>query len=356
MGQERYHGTLVISWSESYRDSEGRLRTRTRTQTLHASVVKPKPFYSTQMLLSYCAQGGPELSFTRDATHLEQKSEKEIDRYVKKGEKKLKKMTDNALRSNKDFTSMANADFEVLFDALDRTNEVQFRTLFTPLAQTNMVKLIRSQSGFGDDFHFIKRKRTNRIITQHSQGRPMTLHPAEYQSYSFDVAKQSFIEKNVRFFKAMYFDFAPLWAIPVYQEEPVASLHPASDTPHKVREGEENQYSRKQCEVLFNTVFTGCVVHPNTRTRAILKSRFLKGSNGIDEVRVSAYSYNVIGRVDFVSVLGGDGHLHAVPVPWDEYVPLEAHNDFLVATADRAPQGTVLARHNDLCICKKINE
>lgn len=357
MGQERYHGTLVISWTESYRDSEGRIRTRTRTQTLHASVVKPKPFYSTQTFLNYCAQGGPELSFTRDATHLEQKSEKEIDKYVKKGEKKLKKMTDKAIKDNKDFVSMANADFEVLFDALDRTHEVQFRTLFTPLAQTNMIELIRSRSGYGDDFHFIKRKRTNRILTQHSQGRPMTLHPAEYHSYSFDVIKQSFINKNVRFFKDVYFDFAPIWAIPLYQEQPVASLHPVPDTPHVPRREEINQYSRKECEALFNTVFVQHVVHPNTKTRAILKSDFVEAGNGVDEVHISAYSYDVIRRVEFVSVLGGDGHFHAVPVPWDQYIPLEADNVFLVGTKDRVPAGEILASRNDLCIChKKTNE
>ena len=165
MGPETYHGYKVIYWTETYRDSDGKIRTRTRSQTLHATVTKPKPFYNTQVVLNYCSQGGPELSFTRDATHLEQKSEKEIERYVKKGEKQLKKKTDKAIKNNEDFVSMSNSDFEVLFDALDRNNEVQFRTLFTPLAQTNMVALIRSKVGYGDDFNFIKHNRTNRIIT-----------------------------------------------------------------------------------------------------------------------------------------------------------------------------------------------
>ena len=175
MGTETYHGYKTIRWTETYRDSSGKLRTKTKTQTLHASVTKPKPFYKTQVVLSYCAQGGPDLSFSRDASHLEQKSEKEIERFVKRGEKKLKKKTEKAIRQNSDFMSMSNSDFEVLFDALDRTNEVQFRTLFTPLAQTNMVALILSKIGYGDDFNFIKTKRTNRIISNHSQGRAINL-------------------------------------------------------------------------------------------------------------------------------------------------------------------------------------
>ena len=342
MGVEVYHGYKTIHWTETYRGSDGKRHTRTRTETLHATVTKPKPFYSTQVLLNYCAQGGPELSFTRDATHLEQKSEKEIDRYVKKGEKKLKKMTDKAIKQNKDFMSMSNSDFEVLFDALDRTNEVQFRTLFTPLAQTNMVDLIRSQSGYGDDFNFNKQNRTNRIVSQHSQGRVITLLPSAYFSYSFDIIKEKFISKNIDYFKAVYFDFAPLWAIPIYQERPVHSLQPIPDYSQK--------YSNKECEALSNKVSAEYVVHPRTKTHAILKSSFINSNNNIDEICVSAYSYDIIPRVDFIPVHGGDGRWHNVPVPWDDYVPLEATNNFFVATSDLAQNKNIIAQRNNICI------
>ena len=97
MGSETYHGYKTIHWTETYRDSSGKLRTRTKSQTLHATVTKPKPFYNTQIVLNYCSQGGPDLSFSRDASHLEQKSEKEIERFVKRGEKKLKKKTNKAV-------------------------------------------------------------------------------------------------------------------------------------------------------------------------------------------------------------------------------------------------------------------
>ena len=342
MGIEVYHGYKTIRWTETYRDSDGKTRTRTRTETLHASVTKPKPFYSTQVILNYCAQGGPELSFTRDATHLERKSEKEIDRYVKKGEKKLKKMTDKAIKQNKDFVSMSNSDFEVLFDALDRTDEVQFRTLFTPLAQTNMVDLIRSQSGYGDDFNFIKQNRTNKIVSQHSQGRAITLLPSAFFSYSYDIIEENFISKNADYFKAIYFDFAPLWAIPMYQERPVHSLHPIPDHSQK--------YSYKECEALSNKVSAEYVVHPRTKTHAILKSSFVNSSNDIDEICVSAYSYDIVPRIDFIPVHGGDGRWHNVPVPWDDYIPLEASNNFFVATSDLAKNKNIVARRNDICI------
>ena len=342
LGTETYYGSRTIHWVETYRGSDGKMHTRTRSQTLRASVTKPKPFYSTQVLLDYCSQGGPELCFTRDATNLDEKSEREIERYIKKGEKKLKKKTEQALKENSDFISMSNSDFEVLFDALDRTNEVQFRTLFTPLAQTNMVDLIRSQSGYGDDFHFIKKNRTNRILTEHSRARNLNLLPFEFASYSYDIIENNFIRKNADYFKAVYFDFAPIWAIPIYQERPVHSLDPLPDY--------SQTYSYKECEALSNMLKPELVVHPKTKTQAILKSNYIGKKNSADEICITAYSYDVIPRVDIIPVHGNDGRWHDVPVHWDEYVPLEESKTFLIDETKHLKDQTVFARRNHVCI------
>lgn len=342
MGTATYDGYKTITWTETYRDSSGKLMQRTRSETLHASVEKPKPYYRTQVVLNYGAQTGPDLSFSRDASHLERKSEKAIERYVKRGEKRLKRLSDKAIKENKDFTSMSNSDFEVLFDALDRTDEVQFRTLFTPLAQTNMVDLILSKTGYGDDFNFFKQKRMNRIISNHSQGRDMNLLPTAYISYSFDIIKDSFINKNAEFFKAVYFDFAPLLAIPAYQERPVHSLKPIPES--------SQLYSLKECEALANAIDAKRVVHPNTKTQAILKSSFVGSKDNVDETRITAYSYDIAQRVDIVSVRGGDGRYHDVSVPWDEYLPLEERKNFFVAKRDDKQGSDVMATRNGLCI------
>ena len=341
MGMETYHGHKTIHWTETYRDSNGKLRTRTRTQTLHATVTKPKPFYTTQVVLYYCAQGGPELCFSRDASHLHQKNPRQIERIVKRGEKTLQRKTEEAIREYENVMSMSTSDFEVLFDALDRTNEVQFRTLFTPLAQTNMVSLIRSTAGYGDDFNFIKEKRTNTIVSHHSQGRVINLFPGEYVSYSYDIIEQNFVNKNAEFFKAVYFDFAPLLAIPVYQERPVHSLKPIPDYARIT--------SQKEGEALANLVSNEYIVHPATKTPAILKSDFIRTKNNADEICITAYSYDIEGRVDIVPMLGGDGRLHNVYVNWDEYLPLEAKNNFYV-TQDELNNRPLYAKRNGLNI------
>ena len=342
MGMATYHGYKTIHWTETYHDSDGKVRTRSRSETLHATVTKEKPYYSKQVILNYCAQGGPDLSFSRDATHLEQKSEKQIEKIVKRGEKKLQKKTERSIRQDGDFMSMSNTDFEVLFDALDRTNEVQYRTLFTPLAQTNMVDLLLSKEGYGDDFHFIKARRTNKIISQHSQNRALNLASGQYRSYSYDIIQSNFVDKNAAFFKAVYFDFAPLLAIPIYQERPVHSLKPIPDC--------AQQYSLKEYEVLANAAELRYMAHPDTKTEAILKSSFVQSHDRVDEMCITAYSYDIAQRVDFVSVRGGDGYYHSVPVEWDEYLPLEISNTFYVAADTITRKEPVIARHNGLRI------
>lgn len=346
MGEQIYHGQRVIHWTESYRDSEGRLRTRFKSETLHATVCKPKPFYETKHILNYCAQGGDELSFTRDATHLNEKSDKELDRYVKKGERKIRRKAKKAVKNNEEFTAMSNTDFEVLFDALDRTDEVQFRALFTPMAQTNMVDLIRSDLGYGDDFDFIKRNRTNKIYTKHSQNRPVRLYPGDYHSYDFDKIKENFVSKNAEYFKGVYFDFAPVWAIPLYQESPTHSLESI--------EKPLGKFTYRECESLVNGIEARSVAHPNTKTPIIFKTMPSVQYGDKYGISVTAYSYDVVPRVDLVSVYGGDGRFHMVDVPWDEYIPLEAKQEFTVSTDKPNESDIILSSRVGMYLYDKI--
>lgn len=324
MGMETYHGYKTIYWTETYRDSDGRLQTRSRSQTLHAQVTKPKPFYHTETKLYYGSQAAPDLYFSRTATHSEKLSERALEKKIKKGEKKLRKMDEKAVGDNRNFVSMANTEFEVLFGALDRTDEVQFRTLFTPLSQTNLTELICSEVGYGDDFNFNKRKRTNIIFTQHAQSRDLVLNKSLYYSYSYDIIKSNFILGNMDFFKSVYFDFAPLLCIPAYQERPVSSLKPI--------EARMQKYSCRDYETVLNTINPSYIAHPDTKTNIIVKATCDANDNGTDRISVGAYSYDSLPRVDFVPVWGGDGRMHSVAVNWYEYIPLEAFCKFVVDT------------------------
>ena len=201
IGSKSYIGSLVIHWTTVERDSNGRYRTVHHTDTLHATVIKPYPEYNYGTALSFGHQCAPDLNFSRKGNHIERLSDKEIEKKILKGEKKIKKKAEKATKTGGEFTEMTNSEFDVLFGAIDRDNEVQFRTMFSPLAQVNMVRLLRSQSGFGDDFYFSKRGKHNYIQSEHSQLWDMNTDGQNYCSYDIDDAKNKFIERNNAFFK-----------------------------------------------------------------------------------------------------------------------------------------------------------
>ena len=340
MGTEVYHGYKTIHWTEHYTDSKGNRRTRTRSQTLHATITRPKPFYGTETRLYYGAQGSPDLIFSRENRHLENKSDKQVESMVRKGEEKLQDKEEAALEKGGSFTAMANTEFEVLFGALDRNHETQFRLLFTPLAQTNMVDLIRSKTGYGDDFDFFKRKRMNTIVSEHDQNRALRLQTASLPSYSYDIAMENFQRVNEEYFRSIFFDFAPLLAIPVYQEAPVHSMEPPSfNSPH---------YSLREYEVLANAMDAKSLSHPQTKTPSILKTRHTDTTGSTDCVSVTAHSFDALPRVELVPMLGGDGRMHTVSVPWQEYLPLEATCRMTVGESRQEQSGAIgdAAKHH----------
>ena len=327
LGTETYHGTLTIYWTESYTDSNGNRRTRTVSQVLHASVTKPKPYYSQRKTLYYGSQAADELSFSRVPQHSEDLSEKERERKIRRGAKKLAKKAEKATQQGGNFREMSNEEFDVLFGASDRNHEVQFRTMYTPLAQCNTVDLLTSQTGYGDDFYFTKRRRCNMITSEHAQG--LSLDCSAYRYYSFDVdqARRNFTTFNTNYFKSLFFDFAPLMAVPAYQEEPVVSLERPEAYP--------SYYSVYEHEAMANQMGAQ-LAHAQSRTTSILKTNFVGKENGADRVAVTAYGYATAERVDLIPRLGGDGRMHAVPVPWIEYIPVQRTSQIAVGLHEDA--------------------
>ena len=319
MGSQTYTGTLVISWTTSYTDSEGHRRTQTHTQTLVATVTKPKPFYAKRTRLIYGNEAAPALSFSREPTHAEDLSEKKLERKVKSGSKKLKKlqnkhMTDDDPSTN--FTMMGNEEFDVLFGATDRDNETEFRLLFTPLAQRNMLALMKSNEGYGDDFSFSKKGCLNYISSEHSEAWSPEVDCSVYRSYDVDIAGRQFVAVNNEYFKSLYFDFAPLLSIPIYQQH----------KPHEYiyKETYAHNYTGYEAEYAANKLGEGCFRHKQADTQSILKARHIGVNGGTDSVKITAYAYKTVEHVEVVPVWGGDGRMHGVPVPWTEYIPVQS--------------------------------
>lgn len=211
---------------------------------------------------------------------------------------------------------MANTEFEALFNALDRDNDVEYRLLFTPLAQKNMINLLRSKKPYGDDFYFIKNKQLNYIKSNHMQTANIDGDPERFKGYDYDASRNYFINYIDNYFAAFYFDLAPLISIPLYQQ------HIAFEEVFKGTV--DPNITSFETEVMANKFDQSEFKHPDSDTPAILKREFLIKNGEIgDAVRIHAHSYKAIPHTDFVTKMGGDGLPHQVPVTWYEYVPLE---------------------------------
>ena len=313
---QTYTGTLVITWTTTYRDSEGHTHTQHHTQTLVAHVTKPKPEFSERTRLIYGNEAAPDLVFTHTPSHAERMSDKEYENAVKSGMKKIQKQQQKALKKGgSTFTEMGNSEFDVMFGALDRNNEVQFRLLFTPLAQKNMIALMRSRDGYGDDFKFYKNGCLNFVSSEHSAGWDLDTSYKRYASYDIDIVINTFMTFNAEYFKNMFFEFAPLLSVPLYQQ------HKPKEYIYK--DVYARNYTDYEAECAVNGMGFAIFAHSASATPAILKTEFMGKDGRSDELGVTAYSFRTEDRVDFVPVFGGDGRMHSVPVPWVEYIPVE---------------------------------
>lgn len=317
MGSKTYTGSIVISWTTSYTDSQGHSQTVHHSETLYASVQKPYPTYSEQTRLIYGNEAAPRLTFTHSPSHAERYSPAELERYVKKQGKVLQKLSRKALTDNDDstnFTEMGNAEFDALFGAVDRDNEVEFRLLFTPLAQKNMLELMKSNRSYGDDFYFYKSRCLNYISSEHSAQWDLDTDYHRYQSFDYDASHRGFLDFNKRFFKSLYFELAPLLAIPLYQQhKPVEYIY---NTTYG------RNYTSYETECAVNKLGYQHFQHELAATPSILKAGSVRKDGATDKTQITAYAYTTENRVEFVSVFGGDGFFHEVPVHWVEYIPV----------------------------------
>lgn len=315
MYDKLYTGSIVISWSETVSDGKGGTRTVMRTQTLTASVRKPAPRYDYYTHLVYANDAAPKLSFSRKPSGVTPDDEKAIEKFVEKKAEEIRSYADKALKQGKKFTPFTNEKFEALFGGTDRDNEVEFRLLFTPLAQQNLIDLITHKEPFGDDFTIIKRKCLNYLSSNHSQQFDISGDPTNYIHYNVKESRKKFVEYISNYFKGLYFDLAPLISIPLYQQnKPFEYIY---------KKDYGRNYTSYDEEALVNHFDQSLFLHPASRTHAILKIVDAYRQGKTDQVTVRAHSYRTEPRVDYIPVLGGDGRTHAVPVHWDEYIPLE---------------------------------
>lgn len=152
MGTKTYYGSKTIYWTTYETDSDGKEHAVEHSETLHASVTAPYPEYYERTRLFYGNTAAPDLTFYRESSGL---ANREGSLSYKWQKFKLKRKARDL--DNSDYAMMTNEAFEVAFNTSNRNSNQQFALLFTPLAQENMLKLLKDKwAAYGDDFDFIK--------------------------------------------------------------------------------------------------------------------------------------------------------------------------------------------------------
>lgn len=310
MGTKTYYGHKTIYWTTRERGSDGKMHTVRHSETLTASVTAPYPGYYEKTRLIYGNTAAPDLKFYRKQSGLANCEGSLSYRWQRR---KLRKKSRDL--TNNDFAMMTNEEFEVAFDTSNRNSNQQYALLFTPLAQANMLKLLKDNSAsYGDDFDFEKNCMINTILPDHIQSIDLDMNPHQYQNFDYNKAEKDFYDINAQYFRAIYFCFAPLLCVPMYQQ---------------IR-SQENIYGRDmqrhsafwEHEALANFWGQDHFKHPQCVTDCILKTKKEQTSGDSSSVTVYAYGYRVEQRISYITKWGGDGRTHKVPVYWDEYLPV----------------------------------
>ncbi|MDF2698516.1 MAG: hypothetical protein K0Q49_72 [Haloplasmataceae bacterium] len=332
LGTKTYTGSITIHWTTTS-NVNGKSVTNHHSQTLTASVNKPCPYYGEKPYLVYGNEAAPDLIFSRHDSDSEQLNQKQIDKLVNRDIKKLNKESEKSISKGGNYTVLGNSEFEVLFGATNRNNEVQFRLLFTPLAQKQLLQLMKEKEiGFGDDFDLVKHKMINIIYPEHLRDINLNTKANYFHGYDLDEVKNKFICYNDAYFKHLYFTFAPILAIPLYQQQ----------KPHEYiyKELYDSYVSFYEHEFVANNMNINAFKHPLSVTQNILKTSVVKSKDNCDTVTVTAFGYQTEERVDYMTKMGGDGRSHTIPVRWTEYIPVSQNTDIDINIVDEVDETT----------------
>lgn len=287
-----YTGSLAISYYTGFGEHR-----RLVSETLHATLVKPKPEYKYIAVNSLYANAVPELEFEK-APVLDYNPAKH-DKYIKQAEKTLAQIE----KKNADFTPMSNTEFEALFPATKRSSEQKYRAFFGQVAQQNLVNFAKTLLS-GRNYTYSKSHNTNEVALR-ELSESFDLNPLDFVNYDLTSFLSKYQEYAKELSASLYDSFIPYLSNPVLLEGNISK---------------QPEYTRNASILEHLALLT-----------KFKNSELLPSEAGLDEYILEplpeyenvckVHSFKAVPRVDYVVVNAGDGP-HQVPVNWTEYIPV----------------------------------
>jgi hypothetical protein len=186
-----------------------------------------------------------------------------------------------------------------------------------------MVELLNdNRISYGDNFAFYKSGKVNVIDSVHLSQTQFHCDPRMFMTYDLAQAQSFFLEFQRTYFKALYFAFAPLLTIPLYREKRSSQL-PLNDI-------SLSECSPWDSEMMANYIGEQMFMHPESVTQNVIRTSNTQDTDGSTLVNIAAYGYKGIPQVDIITVYGGDGNFHPVPVHWTEYIPVSRNSSMIM--------------------------
>jgi hypothetical protein len=256
-------------------------QTYTHTEVVSATIYKPMPIYTIGMHATFLHDVAEELNFS--------------------GGKSARLLIDKKKDKHKQF-AMENDEFNDLFPTV-RNSEQHYRVLFTPLAQEEMVKLLKHRN----DYAFAKDGKLNIVHSNSFNQISMNADPSCYFHNDFEVIKNTFINFNIDYLYNLYFSLAPILTIPLYQQmEGKKTKAPAS---------QKGKFSYFEHESVANNMHgEKKFAHIDCATDSILKTKLIESGDTHDLVEVTAYGYRAVPRIEYVHKSDSRGVPHTIPV------------------------------------------
>ena len=296
-----YSGSRTFSYTS--RDSKGNLTTH--TAIVYAYYNHPAPFYPTQTLLSFLSgitKKGEFMNF--DSL----KKQNDVSKFYEKNSKQFKNMR-----------PMENIEFDRLFPCV-RSDEIEFKSIFTPYTQEKMVELLQNNS-----YNYIKKNETSFIVNNNFKNFDLKVYVDNLNHFDIDEVVKNFKNFHLGLFDKIYNIFLPLLSIPLYQREKFIDVQDKKN---------ENHISRKEIESLIDTyVSYEYFKLPSAGTKFIHKITSSKKGKAKD----IDWSLHVVEHNSFrpdrlikqVSVHDSRVGNVIIPVDYINYIPLKSQNLFL---------------------------
>ena len=319
-----YTGSTVVMVTR--RDSDGHYHTVPETVT--ATIMKPKPFFSKESNFVYKVGVYPELTFSNLPSF---SNNHQVKRFYKK---------------HKDYSIMENPKFDMLLPCI-RNNDLQFHTVFSIFTQQQIVSCFNEYKlknlKFNKQGLYIYTNIDNNLTNKR-----LVYHGDVFLDYSPDIVRENFVNSMNNNMKYLYQYMSPIFAISLFQQEhfniPSRKLKNNNAFACMIQ---KIINTNANIEKYFNQ-FTSDIVYDGIPKA---KTLYETGKYSVSELVVNSFSHTP--KVEYVTKYV-EGKIVSVPVHYNEYNEINAKYLSLSWINNKNMKDFVIENKNEYMINNKI--